>query len=302
MPERPVRYVSADEDSARWIGFPFRDGDIVISTRAKSGTTWVQMICALLIFQVPELPAPLGRYSPWLDRVIYPREELYARLAGQEHRRFIKTHTPLDGIPLDCRATYIVMGRHPLDMAVSRYHQLGNIDRSWQRQRDGKPAPAGREPVRMPLRDWLLDWVDDDADPRHEMDSLPGVMWHLSDAWARRQEPNVLLVHYDDLCADLAGQMRWLAARLGIAVPGHAWPGLIETATFEHMRANAERVVGTSRILKSSTAFFRRGTSGAGREILTEQEIAHYHARTSQLAPPDMLAWLHSPSGLRARS
>ena len=73
MAPEPVRYVSADEDSARWIGFPFREGDIVISTRSKTGTTWVQMICALLIFQVPELPAPLGRYSPWLDRVIYPQ-------------------------------------------------------------------------------------------------------------------------------------------------------------------------------------------------------------------------------------
>jgi hypothetical protein len=47
----------------------------VISTRSKTGTTWVQMICALLIFQVPELPEPLDRYSPWLDRVIYPRQE-----------------------------------------------------------------------------------------------------------------------------------------------------------------------------------------------------------------------------------
>ena len=45
----PQRYESDDEDSARWIGFPFRAGDIVISTRSKSGTTWMQMICALLV-------------------------------------------------------------------------------------------------------------------------------------------------------------------------------------------------------------------------------------------------------------
>ena len=44
------RYRSDEEDSARWTGFPFRDGDIVISTRSKSGTTWMQMICALLVF------------------------------------------------------------------------------------------------------------------------------------------------------------------------------------------------------------------------------------------------------------
>jgi hypothetical protein len=50
MSMRPVRYVSSDEDSGRWNGFPFRQGDIVISARSKSGTTWLQMICALLVF------------------------------------------------------------------------------------------------------------------------------------------------------------------------------------------------------------------------------------------------------------
>jgi hypothetical protein len=55
----PIRYQSAEEDSARWSGFPFREGDIVISARSKSGTTWMQMICALLVFRTPDLPAPL---------------------------------------------------------------------------------------------------------------------------------------------------------------------------------------------------------------------------------------------------
>ena len=114
-----MRYQSADEDSGRWTGFPFRDGDIVISTRSKSGTTWVQMICALLVFQSTKLPASLGELSPWLDFLGTPKDEVFERLATQDHRRFIKTHTPLDGIPVDDRATYVVVARHPLDMAVS---------------------------------------------------------------------------------------------------------------------------------------------------------------------------------------
>ena len=48
-----------------------------------------------------------------------PHEFVYAQLAEQQHRRFIKTHTPLDGIPLDPRVTYIVTARHPLDTFVS---------------------------------------------------------------------------------------------------------------------------------------------------------------------------------------
>jgi aryl sulfotransferase len=243
----PFRYQSPDEDGARWLGFPFRDGDIVISTRSKTGTTWVQMICALLIFQTPDLPAPLAELSPWLDHLIVPREQVYAELAAQEHRRFIKTHTPLDGIPLDPRATYIVTARDPLDMAVSLYHQGANIDRALLRNLTGEPEPATPRRAPKPLRDWLLGWIAREENPREQPDSLPGVMWHLSDAWARRTEPNVLLVRYDDLVTDLPGQMRWLAGQLSIAVAEETWPA----------RTGSCRPPGSSRTTPRSSAAAR---------------------------------------------
>jgi aryl sulfotransferase len=89
--------------------------------------------------------------------------------------------------------------------------------------------------------------------------------------------------------------MRWLADRLGITVPEHTWPALVRAATFESMSANADMTVPTAGLFKSGAAFFRRGTSGAGREILSDRELAAYHDRAAHLAPADMLAWLHSP-------
>jgi aryl sulfotransferase len=289
----PIRYQSADEDSGRWAGFPFREDDIVISTRSKSGTTWMQMICALLIFQTPDLPAPLGQLSPWLDWLVTPQQDVFARLEAQEHRRFIKTHTPLDGIPLDPRATYIVVARHPLDAAVSLYHQGNNINRDRMRQLTGQPEPPEPPAPRPPLHEWLLRWIDNDADPRAEMDSLPGVLWHLSDAWARRFEPNVVIVHYADLLADLEAQMRQLAGLLEMTVPAPAWPGLVKAATFEQMRAGAIQGTSGPGVMKDPAAFFRRGTSGAGREELTGAELAHYQQRAATMAPRDLLTWLH---------
>jgi aryl sulfotransferase len=294
MPATPVRYRSADEDSARWQGFPFRQGDIVISTRSKSGTTWLQMICALLIFQTPEPPAPLPELSPWLDLLVTPKDEVYARLAAQRHRRFIKTHTPLDGIPMDERATYIVVARHPLDMAVSLYHQGDNLDRERIRRLTGQPEPDRPPAPRAPVREWLLTWVDEDVSPADQMDSLPGVMWHLSDAWTRRNQPNVVLVHYDDLLRDLASEMRSLALRLDLHPSAKIWPTLVDAATFVRMRSRADELTpNPSGILKSTAAFFRRGTSGAGRELLTDDELTRYRERVGGLAPADLVDWLH---------
>jgi aryl sulfotransferase len=297
----PFRYRSPDEDSARWLGFPFRSDDIVISTRSKSGTTWVQMICALLVFGTPELPERLERLSPWLDWLVTPRPDVYAALEAQTHRRFIKTHTPLDGVPLESRVTYIVVVRHPLDMAVSLYHQGDNLNRTRLRELLGHPEPATPPPARPPLPAWVRRWIDRDEDPRQALDSLPGVLWHFADAWARREEPNVVLVHYDDLARDLEGEMRRLAARLGICVPDDTWPALVHAATFEAMRREASALAPEATgVLKDSARFFRRGSSGEGREVLTAAEVEHYHQRAATMAPPDMLTWLHRHAGSKA--
>jgi len=290
----PRRYPSPREDSTRWLGFPFRDGDIVISSPSKTGTTWAQMICALLIFAEPRLPAPLGRLSPWLDHLAAPREQVYALLAAQQHRRFVKTHTSLDGLPLDPRASYLVTARHPLDAAVSLYHHRANLDEARWRQITGEPEPPTPPAPPEPLRDWLLRWIAGDSDP-DDLDTMAGLLWHLSDAWARRGEPNVLLVHYANLSADIDGQMRWLAGRLGITIPERAWPALVRAATFGSMSRSADQLVPAPGLFKSNAAFFRRGTSGEGRETLSDTELGRYHARAAEMAPPDMLAWLHSP-------
>jgi aryl sulfotransferase len=300
--DAPVRYESSDEDSARWLGFRYRQGDIVISARSKSGTTWMQMICALLVFQTADLPAPLSELSPWLDWLVTPVDDVYRQLDAQDHRRFIKTHTPLDGLPLDPRVSYLVVARHPLDMAVSLYHQGANLDRERIRQLTGRPVPAGRATPRPPVREWLLSWIHDPADPREQLDSLPGVLWHLGDAWERRDRPNVLLVHYDDLTDDLPGEMRRLAERLDVAVPPGVWPRLVEAARFEAMKARADLLVPDPwDVLKQRQAFFRRGGSGSGRELLTDGEYAEYLARTAELASAGLLAWLHRDQGTARR-
>jgi aryl sulfotransferase len=289
----PIRYRSHDDDSARWDDFEFRDGDIVISTRSKHGTTWMQMICALLVFQSPDLPAPLTELSPWVDWLVLPRAEMLERLRAQRHRRFVKTHTPLDGVPLDERATYIVVARHPLDAAVSMYHHGKNLDRERIAALTGNVAPASVA-ARPPLLDWLRAWIDAEPRPQDALDSLPGVCWHVADAWARRRAPNVVLVHYADLSNALDGEMRRLAGRLGIGVPEAQWPALVAAAGFDRMRAQADLLApDAAGVLKDRAGFFREGRSGAGAALLAPADRERYEARTRARVSPELWAWLH---------
>jgi len=298
-----VQYRWIVSDNSRWDGFEFRPGDIVISTPPKCGTTWMQMICALLVFQTPEFPDSLDRISPWLDMLTRDRDDVFADLAAQSHRRIIKTHTPLDGLPDDPRVTYITVGRDPRDVARSWDNHMANMDvtalmearaaavglddlADWLA--DGRPAPPERDVDRF----WL--WVDQEPNDRRG-GGLAGTLHHLGTFWAVRDRANVVLVHYGDLLADLEGEMRRIAARLEVTVPEARWPALVAAATFEHMRGNADRYAPdtTNRIWQSNEQFFHRGTSGQWKELLDDDGIRRYRARVAELAPPDLAAWVH---------
>jgi hypothetical protein len=266
----------------------------------------MQMICALLVLQTPDLPAPLDLLSPWLDMQTRSVDDVFAALDAQDHRRFIKTHTPLDGLPWHDRVTYICVGRDPRDVALS-------IDNHWRNMDQEAVLAARREAVGLDdladassmqgtsasseVRERFWAWVDDDRPATMAGSSLRRVVEHLGGFWEIRDRPNVVMVHYDDLKADLEGSMRRLAVELCIHVPEQRWPALVEAATFESMRAAAdERAPDTTHaIWKDNTQFFHRGTSGQWHEVMTSAtDLDRYRARVTTLARPDLLTWMHS--------
>ncbi len=208
------RYKTLVCDSSRWDGFGFREGDIIISTPPKCGTTWTQTICALLIFQTPDFPQALDLISPWLDQTLRPLAAVFSDLDAQEHRRFIKSHLPFDGLPYDERVTYICVGRDPRDVAVSWDNHMGNLDleafvalRGAAVGNDdlpelmaNMPVPAASEHERFWQR------VDDDAPLTATVTGLAYTLHHLSSFWRERDRANVLLLHYGELKADLEGR------------------------------------------------------------------------------------------------
>lgn len=299
-----MHYRSFVADSARWDSYVPREGDIVISTSPKCGTTWTQMICALLIFQTPELPAPLTDISPWLDIQTADLDELLARLDAQTHRRFIKAHVPLDGLPFHPEVTYIGVARDPRDVCLSWDNHLAIMDANAfieARQQavglddavdffDDMPAPPPAEPVE---RFWH--WVDADRPVEKLESNLQSVVHHVDTFWQRRHEPNVVLLHYADLQADLEGEMRRLASRLGIEVEESRWPELVKAATFDEMKSRASELAPqvTQSFWQEPDRFFNKGRTGQWRETLGDIDEARYEARVASLVEPELAAWLH---------
>jgi len=283
-----LRTVMETTRMQRLADLPWRDDDIVICSVQKSGTTWIQMICALLIFQAPALPAPLQELSPWPEWHLNPRNDVLARLEAQRHRRFMKTHLRLGQLPMVPRVTYVVIARRPLDAALSFYYQVHVADGEGRRRDPASPVPSPRAA--------LLHWMGDETS-RDRSPGMKDMMEHLSDSWARRNEPNVILLHYDDLCGDLEKQMRDLAAGLGITVPEATWPSLVNAATFAQMRAAAGRIQPMAH-LQDPARFFRSGKSGEGRRQLSGAELSRYRELAAQFAPPDLLTWVNREDGI----
>lgn len=294
------RYRSLVFDSARWDSFEFRPDDIVISTPPKCGTTWTQMLCALLLFDTTEFDRPLARISPWLDMQTRPLASVTADLEAQTHRRFIKTHTPLDGLPQEKTVTYLCVGRDPRDVAMSWAHHWTNMDLDafltlradavgLEDLADLGPPPP---PPSSDPREWFWEWALDDTSPSP---TLARILHHLDTFWQRRHEPNVAMFHYHDLTIDLPGQLARLADTLGMALPESRIDELAAAATFEQMKSRAKSIAPNADqgLWHNTEEFFHRGTTGQWQNLLDDDDLQRYQQRVSQLVAPDLAAWSH---------
>lgn len=299
-------YESFIMDSARWEDFSFRDGDVVISTPAKSGTTWLSMCCLVLIHGQPTLPAPMSKLVPWLDQVLAPIDEITARLDAQQHRRVIKTHTPLDAVPWDERVTYVGIGRDPRDTLLSFANHLQNMDVEVVLERRAAAGLASAPPVLArptdPV-DLFLHAVDDVSPATACTSSVLFILHNLRALWDRRHEPNVALFHYGDLRADLDSEMRRLATILDVKVDEARWPELVHAATLDSMREHADDVAPNAdvKLWHDNKRFFAEGRAGAWRTALPEGALRRYDERVEELAgdDPAFVDWVHHGWALR---
>jgi aryl sulfotransferase len=275
-------------ESTVWNDFAFRDGDIVIATYPKAGTTWSQQIVGQLIFGGdPQLDIDLR--CPWLDMRLDIPEKL-DRLAAQTHRRFIKTHLPADALVISPLARYVYVARDGRDVLWSLYNHHRNYIPQWYVMINNPPGLEGPrfEPPPDDIRQYWHDWLDRDGYP----------FWSFWESvrtwWAMRNLPNVLLVHFANLKRDMPGEIRRIAAFLEVEVDDSRRDAIHEYCSFDWMKANAEQVAPRhgSAWEGGAQTFIHQGVNGRWTDTLTPAEAAEYEARAIGELGGECAHWL----------
>lgn len=300
MASEPARkvYRTWIADSRRWAHYKPRQSDIVIATYPKCGTTWMQRIIGLLIFQTPE-PQPIGEISAWIDRRLAPIDDVIAAIDAQTHRRFLKSHMPFDGMPIHDDVRYIHVARDGRDACLSYHNQISRFRPEVLARLDKIGAedetlatPYPRVPAEA--ADYFHMWINQGVGG--DTDGTPFVSYFGFEKsfWAARKRRNMLLVHYRDLKADLAGEMRRIAKFLDIDVANAIFPDLVKAATFEEMRRVGEQL--HPRLLKMFDGgvdrFFHKGENERWRGVFSESDLALYERKVRETLTPSCASYL----------
>jgi aryl sulfotransferase len=275
-------------NSTVWDNFKFRDGDVVVATYAKSGTTWMQQIVSQLIFNGAE-GIDVHMLSPWVDLRIMPPEAI-AGLEMQTHRRVVKTHLPADALVMSPKAKYIYVARDGRDAVWSMYNHHANANENWYNALNNTPGRVGPpiEPPPDSVHEYYRQWMERDGHPFWPF-------WeNIRSWWAIRHLPNVKLVHFNDLKTDLKGSIISIAAFLDIAVDEATLDRVVEHCGFDYMKAHAENVspLGGAMWNGGASTFINKGTNNRWRDTLKPDEISAYEAQAVAELGPECARWL----------
>lgn len=276
-------------DSTIWNRWRFRDDDIVIGTYAKSGTTWTQQIVSQLIFN-GRPDEPVAEISPWLDFRFPSAEVKLPPLEAQTHRRFIKTHLPVDALVFSPRAKYLYIGRDGRDVIWSMYNHHASGNAAYYDVINNTPGRVGPplDPPPADIRQYFRDWLDGDGLPFWSF-------WeNIRTWWDIRDLPNVMLLHFGELKADLPGAIRRIAAFLEIDIDPLRFDTIVKHCTFDWMKKHAKATVPLGGALwdGGASTFIHKGVNGRWRDTLSVADSQRYEQRVLDELGPACAHWL----------
>lgn len=209
--ERGAVLFQSEEESYRL--FQPRPSDVIISPFAKCGTTWLQQIAHSLRTDGDMDFDDIYEVVPFIDLAL----DMGIDLDGPQKAepRLFKSHYGWDEIPKGCR--YIVSFRDPQDAVVSFYYFMTG----WL-----------IEPGAIPLEEFVeYRAFDRERGPDY---------WDHMASWLRqRDNPDVLLLTFEEMKRDLRRAVEKVASFMGID-DEESIEIAVEHSTFEFMSTHSE--------------------------------------------------------------
>ena len=288
-PPQGAIYRGPITDSSRWTNFRHRQGDIFVCTPPKCGTTWTQAICANLVFGTADHGAKPATISPWIDANFAPIHDYLQQVEAQTHRRYLKTHTPFDGIPYHRDCVYLVIFRDPRDVFISTCNHRDNMS-------DQKLALMAIPSGPNAFHDWLFEKREPGTWDRY---NLVALVDFFKSYWPYRHLENVHLFHYSDMMRDLRKVIAAMAAATNTSLSGEQLDSFTKAASFDHMKSNNGQFapMAGANFWKMDTVFFAHGKNAQWKDALSAADLAAFDARIAELLPPDQVSWLLNGEG-----
>ncbi|MDA0823433.1 MAG: sulfotransferase domain-containing protein [Proteobacteria bacterium] len=302
-PEQRYRYDNHHFlDGSRWDSFRAREGDIVVTTSMKAGTTWMMTIVANLLYDNGNFPAPVDVMAPWLDLRFHPVEQMIQTLEAQADRRFLKSHLPLSAMPYFEECRYIVVGRDTRDVFMSLVnHHNGYSDGMYAMTAQfdevvGGPFPRDLGDIHEMWRLWMTT-----SSFANESDGYPywSHLTHCQSWWDFKYLPNVHLVHFNDLLADPADEIKRIADFLSIVVDAKKVADVVDRVSFNRMQKDFDDIMPIAPMIwqNGAATFMNKGTNGRWKEVLNDQDLVLYEDAIKKVLSEDAAKWLANGRG-----
>lgn len=248
-------FVFPPENFDRIRNLDFREGDVVLNTYPKCGTNWTSYMLWEILNKglPPPQPEELMERIPFVDMLGVSAFE-----STKETPRLLTTHIALPHFPFNPTVKYVVTIRNPFDCSVSFYHftnkkfaSLGipmTFDQCFETFYTGE-VPYG-------------DYFD-----------------HLLSWYEKRNEPNVLLLLYEEMIEDRKKAVLDVARFLGEEhlrnMEGQTLEKVLEHTSFNYMKAQLDyNSLGKEMKGKAddSMIVIRKGIVGDWKSCFTESQ------------------------------
>ncbi len=250
---------------------PLRPDDVLVMTWPKNGTTWsMEMVWLLLnnydVAKAASLERPqkvtfveMGIIIDFLQDSIPPGTsflEVLAEFKARASPRVIKTHLPFCLFPPNLLDQHKVVTclRNPKDTVVSYYHH----EKLWK---DHGFTGSFAEYFDLFMDDLVL---------------YSSYWSYTLQLWENRDHPNVCLLFFEDMKADLQNSVRKVARFLGKDPSDEQITTMVNSLDFKKMKKNEagrEDAIKKEAYMEGSQdgSFFRKGDVGDWKNYFTEE-------------------------------